>query len=137
MLAFTHTLAAAAVGTQVANTPAAFGIGVLLHFFLDTFTHWNVFYGRKHTVLFAALDLAAGLLVAYLLMPDRMFTAPVLAGIIGGNFPDIISFAQHQFGWKKNRFFIFHDKIQHETYSVPRGLVSQVIAVGISLPFLK
>jgi hypothetical protein len=139
MLALTHTITSAAVGTTVQNAPLALSIAFLLHLFLDTFTHWN-FYTHRHRpiLLLAALDLGGGLALTVLLLGKEVFAAPVLAAILGGNLPDIITFGSRLLKKKSDSAFMrFHERAQWETYSPAWGMLSQAIAIVVSLVFFR
>ena len=138
MLAIAHTITSAAVGVAVPNAPFAFAISFLLHLFLDTFLHWNLFYHR-HRPFFTlvALDLCGGLLIVFLLLGRDAVSAPVLAAIIGGNLPDVVGLPSILLKKTNYAFHRFHERLQLETTSLRRGILSQVIAIVVALALIR
>lgn len=124
----------------------AFGAAFLFHFLADTFLHWNIYTDRhRWAYAWAAADVAGGLLLAYGLMPDRFFSAPVLAAMLGGNLPDIFNGVRDlrqklrdvkppvSKGW----FFRFHEAVQLETLRPARGLAWQVVFAAVAVWILQ
>lgn len=138
VLAVTHTLASAAIGTAVPNAPAAFGIAFVVHLLSDALLHWNIYPGKhRPLVLWVVLDVLGGLFLVYWLAPERFFTAPVLAAILGGNLPDIHAGVWTVLNLPKDRFLRFHSRIQRETEHPARGLVWQGVLIALSLWILR
>lgn len=142
MLAVTHTITSAAIGTQVQSVPFAFAIAFVFHFFADTLLHWNIYTDRhRWPYAWIVLDVFGGLLIAYWLMPDRFLSPPVLAAIIGGNLPDIwgggLEALQRLFpryGPFLDRLYDpFHEKLQNETLNLWKGSVWQAILLVVSV----
>lgn len=140
MLAVTHTLTSIAIGTHVGLVPLSFALALLFHLFADTLLHWNIYIERhRWPYVWVALDVVGGLLLAYWLVPDRFFQAPVLAAIIGGNLPDITSGLLTLFGKQPSDvdpFHRLHEGLQHETLSPWKGLVWQVVLVVVAVLLL-
>lgn len=144
MLAITHTITSAAVGATVPSALLAFGISVLLHLFLDTLLHWNIYIGRHRWPYFwVALDVFGGLLAAYWLAPSLFLTLPMLSAIIGGNAPDIwhvsiITLERFQRSARpKGPFFRFHEWLQNETLNPWKGLAWQGLLVALAVFVIK
>ncbi len=125
MLAATHTIVGATIGTHTDSITLAFILGFISHFILDVIPHWSF----KITELFkAGIEFGIGLLIAFLLvLNSNIELLPVIAGIIGANLPDIIVIIILNFFPKyKNNFFTkFHSKIQKEISFWP-GIASQI-----------
>lgn len=143
VLAVTHTLVSLPIGAHVESAPAAFALAFLVHLFLDTLLHWNVYIERhRWPYVWVALDVVGALALAYWLVPDRFFTAPMLAAIAGGNVPDVIlglidllrKFGLRRTPKHREHWFIrFHDGLQNETLSPAKGLAWQVAASAAAI----
>lgn len=134
MLAVSHTIASAAIGTQIENPALAFTLAFTFHFFCDWLLHWNFYPGKwKYFHLMAVLDVLIGLLFAFLLLGKNFGQYSVLAAIIGGLLPDIIAMSAFLIKRKIPIYSRFHDGIQNETESFYKGIISQVIVVAISV----
>lgn len=143
MLSFTHTLVSLPFGIYLTNPVVIFLAAFVWHLFCDTLLHWNIFppLFKKYPYGLVALDILAGLVVAWLLVDDRLASVPILAAIAGGNAPDVlhglwdILSPQQQkrfFSWTIS-FFRFHQKLQLETSSFWWGIISQAALIIISL----
>lgn len=138
MLSITHTLVSIVFGLHLEHPIAIFCAAFLMHFFLDTIPHWNLYpevWGKKFLPL-AFLDVFAGLGVGWLITGSNFFTFPVLLAIFAGNLPDILHVLweigrKHGIKLTKNRyvlpFFHTHDKLQFETVTPFYGLIGQII----------
>lgn len=134
MMAVTHTITGAAVGVAVPSAPVALTLGVLLHLLLDSLTHWNFYpFYHRQILLLSFFDVAAGVLLTYLFLGERTFTLPVLAGMLGGNLPDVWSFVGQALKIRLPVFDRLHNHLQWETLSLPRGFVSQGLAIAAAL----
>ncbi len=145
MLAVTHTITSAAIGAQVDSAPFAFSLAFLFHLFADTLLHWNI-YTHKHRFPYAwiGVDILGGVLLAAWLAAENFSTAPVLAAIVGGNLPDLwhgsldlLEKIRRRSLSNKGVFFRFHEGLQHETYSAPKGLLWQGVFLVISAWVLR
>lgn len=133
MLAVTHTLTSAAIGATVESAPVAFALAFLFHLFADTLLHWNIYLERyRWPYVWVMIDVVAGLVIAYLLVPERFFTASVLAAMVGGNFPDVVAGLLELCQRRKGLFFRFHEGLQNETLSPGKGLVWQALLVMLA-----
>lgn len=145
MLATTHTITSAALGSQMQSPALAFGAAFLLHLLTDSLLHWNIYIDRhRWPYLWVALDVVGGLAVTSLLLPQRFFTLPVLAAIVGGNLPDIwgglwdlAKVLSKKTYRSKGAFLRFHNGLQHETISPVKGLAWQVLLVALAVFFLR
>ncbi len=132
MLAATHTLAGAAIGTVIPHPFFSFFLGLLSHYFLDTFPHWNLYVGNNNKNSFpyfgALADLGIGIFFSLIFLRENILQFSIILGIFGANLPDIISALWSMLRFpKKNIFFRFHRKIQKETQNIAYGLISQII----------
>lgn len=134
MLALSHTLISAAIGDKVSNPALAFVLAFAMHFVCDSFLHWNFYpHKHKHIALLAAGDVVAGVIFSYLLLGARFWHASVLAAIVGGLLPDIIAFGAYFLKIQIPYFSKFHDGMQRETEVFWKGMISQVITIGIAI----
>jgi hypothetical protein len=131
-----HVLAGALVGAASPGPASAFVGGVASHFAMDAVHHWgDPDYGRFLRV--AVLDGLAGAttmaVVARSTSPGRR--ARVLAGMLGGAFPDADKPSELFFGWSPFPAVVdaFHQRIQREsTTRMPQELlVAGVIALVV------
>lgn len=137
MMSLAHTLISLPFGVFLENPIIIFVAAFLFHLFSDTLLHWNFYEHHKPFYPLVAFDVTAGLLLAYIIMGDQVITIPILAAIAGGNAPDIVHSLWDMAGKTRQkklpkaiqRFFIFHNKLQHETPYVLRGLLSQIILI--------
>lgn len=142
MLAVTHTVTSAAIGAQVESVPFAFGLAFLFHHFADTLLHWNI-YTERHRWAYEwiVVDVLGGLLVAYWLLSDRFFSAPVLAALLGGNLSDIWASGVDvlrrllpRYAQFLDRLYDhFHERLQNETLNPAKGLVWQAVLMAIAV----
>lgn len=144
MMSTAHTLASLPFGLYFPTLPLIFLLSFIWHFFLDSLPHWNLHPGdfRRHPRLFfvmAALDVFGGLIAARVIFGPAIFTAPLLAAIIGGNLPDVLQAVYDNLYRGHPRwlnwavpFFKFHNRIQWELPGVWQGLISQIIIVSLS-----
>lgn len=148
MLAITHTVTSAAIGASVSSVPFAFVLAFLFHLFADTLLHWNIYIDQHRWPYFwVALDVLGGLAVVYWLTPERFFSPPMLAAVIGGNAPDVWCGCIELLRKIRNKriavpmpyapnpkpggaFYRFHEGLQNETASPWRGLAMQVVLVA-------
>ncbi|MEX2054557.1 MAG: hypothetical protein WD972_00105 [Candidatus Andersenbacteria bacterium] len=149
MLSLTHTLVSLPFAFYFDNVFLVFFAAVVFHFFCDTLLHWNLYPEESGAAFIplVALEIALGVVAAWLLVGNLIFTLPVLLAIAGGNFPDVL----HQlwnmlgpgrqakwFSWATPAFD-WHERLQLETSHVGHGLIWQIILclgawILISLP---
>jgi len=153
MLSTTHTIMSVAIGAQMERAPLAFLTAFLLHLLADTLLHWNIYTDRHRWPYFwAMLDVCGGIVAAYWIAPDRFFTAPMLAAVVGGNLPDLwangvdvlrrlrAGLARAQAARRPasslrrlhQSLLDVHDALQYETMSPTRGLAWQVLLIAAS-----
>ncbi len=146
MLSLAHTLISLPVGVYLHNPLIIFVSAFLLHLLMDTFKHWNIYpwQFKQYPYILVAMDILVGLMTAWFLLGNRLFTIPLLAAIAGGNAPDILhglwdmleeKTQNTYFAWLKP-FFSFHDNLQLETTNVGKGLIWQIIWITVSLILL-
>ena len=147
MLAISHTIISLPFGIYMENPLLIFLAAFVFHFFADTFLHWNIYpddYPRFPFGL-VTLDVGGGIIAAWLLTSNGLFSLPVLMAIIGGNMPDIIHMIWTLVGKRvetepltwKSAFFHFHERIQQETPAVVRGIIPQIIMIVIAVLLIK
>lgn len=137
MLSIAHTLIALPFAVYLDNPIIIFVAAFVFHIFSDTFLHWNIFpqdyKGFPYHIV--ALDVLGGLVLAWLIIGNAIFTWPFLIAIAGSNAPDvfhslwlIIQKGKYQkiLSWAKP-FFNFHDHLQIETHDIKKGLVFQIL----------
>jgi hypothetical protein len=136
VLSIAHTLISLPFAIFFENPLLIFVAAAVWHVFCDTLLHWNIYAPdfKRYPVELIVLDVGGGLVAAWLVMGDALFTLPVLAAIAGGNAPDIVHgvwdlLRPHQrqwLGWARG-WFAFHENTQLETTSVWQGLISQIV----------
>lgn len=146
MLALVHTLISLPFGVYLQNPLLILLSTFVFHLFADTLLHWNVYPDqfKKWFYPLAALDVISGVALAWFVMGDRFFTAPILLAILGGNLPDILQGfwdltpkrIQQKISFLKPAFH-FHDRLQLETKSISRGIVWQIVLVSIAIVLIK
>jgi hypothetical protein len=144
MLSLAHTLISLPWGVYLDNPMLVFVIAAALHFAADMLPHWNIYpqnFSRFPYELIA-LDIVAGLGIAFVLLGNDLLTLPILVAIAGGNAPDIAQCLWLLAGGEKEprRFpawfnvpFLFHHRIQFELASPLKGLISQIIGAAIAI----
>ena len=147
MLSIAHTLISLPFGYIFQNPIAAFSAAFIMHFVCDHVLHWNIYPHKMRTYPFGlvALDILSGLIVAYIVTGTHFLTWPIIAAIAGGNAPDVLhglwSFTpekmQRTFPKFVIAYFKFHENIQRETDSVPRGLLWQIILSAIAITTIQ
>jgi hypothetical protein len=146
MLSFTHTLVSLPLGFYFSQPAVALSLAFLLHLWLDSLLHWNIYPQnfKRYPYGLVALDVTAGLLVAWLVTGERFLTPSLLAAIIGGNLPDILHgfwtlappTSRRRWPQLAHSFFYLHEHLQKETPRPLTGLISQVIVITLSFAWL-
>lgn len=143
MLSAAHTIISLPLGLLLNNPIAIFAAAFCMHILCDMILHWNVYpqHYKKYPYIQVASDITSGLVLAYLILDDTLFTLPVLAAIMGGNAPDVLhglwsflsdSAKKKMPAWVHKWFFI-HEKVQWETKSPLLGGLSQVLIGGLAI----
>ena len=142
MLSIAHTLISLPFAVYFENPFLIFIAAFVFHLFSDTLLHWNVYAHRyeKYPSFLVAVDVIGGVLIAWFLIGNPLFTIPMLAAIAGGNMPDILNAfwdilkrTGHQKHFKiLTPFFDWHDKLQLETNNMWHGLISQILLTVIA-----
>ncbi len=141
MLSLAHTVLSLPFGIYIDNIFIIFAAAFVGHLLFDTVLHWNIYPDRfsRYPFELVALDVFAGLGLAYFITGDQFFETRTLVAIAGGNAPDVLHglwefmskpTRKKYFSWAQP-FFTFHDKLQLETKSVWRGLAWQVVGIAI------
>jgi hypothetical protein len=152
MILFPHMLVGAAIGSQVKSVGAIFVIATALHFLFDRLPHFEYLKklnlkeitNRKLFMVFlvALLDLAAGILIIWLLLRDALISGYVLWGIFISILPDGFVFLhvlmRVAFKWEikiLKIFYSFHERIHiaDENNSSLSGWVAESLIVASSV----
>lgn len=146
MLSATHTLISLPFAVYLQNPVVIFLAAFVFHLFADTLLHWNIFpfQFKKYPFAWVALDIASGLVAAFLLTGQQFFTIPIWAAIIGGNLPDvwhglweyIHDHHKDKYFWYLKPFFTWHDNLQLETLSPALGLISQALLIAATIALI-
>jgi hypothetical protein len=143
MLSAAHTLISLPFTIFLTNPVIIFLAAAVWHIFCDTLLHWNIYPKQFHRYPLAlvALDISAGLTIAWGLTGANFSSLPVLAAIAGGNLPDVlhglwdILAPTQRKSWPRyiRWCFAFHERTQLETNNVATGLVFQATLTVLSL----
>lgn len=143
MLSAAHTIISLPFGLLLQNPILSFIAAFTMHILCDMMLHWNIYphHYKRYPVVRVAIDIGSGLILAYLILGDTLFTLPVLAAIMGGNAPDVLhglwsfmsaSAKKRMPTWVQKWFYI-HEKVQWETESPLLGGLSQVLIGGLAI----
>lgn len=143
MLLTFHTLAGAAIASQVQNPLAAWPLALASHFALDLMPHWDFFTNGVHLNRLVKAAIAGDVILSLLIGIIFAIKTPGNAvNILGACFfaclPDILEaphfFAKHEPWWSALDLKIqrkFHHKL-----TLPWGLLMPCVIAGVSLFFL-
>lgn len=141
----THIVVGTALASVYAGGPvAAFGIGLISHYLLDSIPHWDYPISSNNeknvkafttdvTKVFTDVLIGVGIM-AFILSPERIFTDPVIiAAIIGSAFPDFLQFGlivyKHEVLNKLQRFHhSFHSHLSLNDKPL-KGIIYQVLII--------
>ncbi|MBI2007207.1 MAG: hypothetical protein HYS83_00660 [Candidatus Blackburnbacteria bacterium] len=145
MIELPHTIVGAAIAVKVGNPALALPLALASHFVLDPIPHWNPHLytelkkdGRvsKNSKLFMVgdvlLSLAAGLFIAFQMLPNIALFITVILGAFVAVFPDVIKAPFYLFGVKNPllvRYVNAERSIQGETNIPAFGLFTQLLVV--------
>jgi hypothetical protein len=142
MLVTNHVLSGALIGAVVNRPSAAFALGVVSHFALDTVPHWGDWESPRHFFRAAVPDgltgLAAIAAFAAVSPPERRLA--VLAGMAGAALPDldkpsVLWFGRSPFPRVVDRF---HGAIQREArHRAGRELAAAAVLGSAALALLR
>lgn len=145
MLSIAHTLASLPFGIYLDNPFLIFIAAFIGHLLCDTLSHWNIYADEheQYPYLAVAADVIGGLLMAWLVLGDRLLTIPMFAAIAGGNAPDIITglwdllpaSLRQRLSWL-TPWFRWHDRLQLETHHIPAGLISQILIISLGIALI-
>lgn len=147
MIELPHTVVGAAIAVKIGNPALALPLALASHFLLDPVPHWNphlytelkkngvVSRGSK---LFMAVDvllsLAAGIFIAYKMLPDTTLAALAIIGGFVAVFPDLIKSPFYLLGIVKNpiltKYVEVERSIQGESKSILLGMTTQILVTG-------
>lgn len=143
MLSIAHSIISIPFGILFQNPVLAFVSSFAIHLVCDRMLHWNIYphHYKKYPFLLVALDVVAGLGASYLIAGNTVFTVSVLFAIAGGNMPDILHAGYSALSKRQKKAlpkwvlscFYFHEDIQRETDSIPKGLVSQITMSTVAI----
>lgn len=127
MLISNHVLSGLAIGLLAKKKPlAAFGLGVISHFVLDSHPHWGVDPDREdkdeYFLKVAKRDGVVGLSIAglgLLLAPEKLSTAAAVAGAVAPDLDHPLKYFTGRTLWP-NGFNSFHSRIQRGRESEAR-----------------
>ena len=145
MLFTAHALSGSAIGGLVSNAYIALPAGVLMHFALDAIPHYDTTDGGKFTqrqIILIGSDLCIGLTVfSFIGIKYNLNFDSVIAGIVGGVLPDIISQAPPIKSWVEKykigrRYQKFHTNIQKKKISPGPGILIQIVIWIVSIVIL-
>lgn len=146
MLLIAHTISGGVVGELVNNWPAAFLLGIILHFILDAIPHYDRLAGEFRWS-FAQIALTAGdfvitiwLLLFIIKIPLNisLFTSPFAWGALGSFIPDAfdnVPLWSKQFRASKygSKFHKFHEALHWSRPGVLVGMSTQILLVAAFL----
>jgi hypothetical protein len=142
MLMTNHVLSGALIGAAVNRPSAAFSLGVVSHFVLDTVPHWGNWGSHRGFMRVAVPDgltgLAAIAAFASVSPPERRLA--VLAGMAGAALPDldkpsVVWFGRSPFPRVVDKF---HASIQHEAkHRAGREFAAAAILGATALTVLR
>jgi hypothetical protein len=146
MLVTTHLIAGAAIGNLISNLPLSILLAIVSHYSLDLLPHLDqgIFKDNKKKFYFwAAIDFLVGGIVLYYIFKVFALDLNILLVVLAAILPDlidsspIISVYFHRIGII-NRIYRFHEAIQRpgEKYIYSLGVLTQIIAIGVSLYLL-
>jgi len=160
----THLTFGAAVAELITsqNPVPAFFVGFTSHFLLDALPHWDYslksrqedpvdplkvhFSTSETSFLIDLLKISADVIIGFLLTVLIFRVAGVvmgpaaLSGAAGALLPDFLQFAYHRLRWRFLKKMQILHRLCHSPRKIPRqpirGLISQVLVVGLALLFL-
>jgi hypothetical protein len=142
MLVTNHVLSGAVIGAVVNRPSAAFTLGVVSHFALDTVPHWGNWGSHRGFMRVAVPDgltgLAAIAAFAAVSSPERRLA--VLAGMVGAALPDLDKPSVVWFGRSPFPRVVdeFHASIQHEAqHRAGRELAAAAVLGTAALALLR
>ncbi len=130
----THATLGALIGASIGNPAAAFAIGLLSHFLIDTIPHGDrELYaahkskrGARRAYAFVTLDAIVAIIVVALMMATSVhaFGLGIALGILGSLSPDLLNgiyeaWAPKSLRWFHRLHFLFHDAISNRVGDVP------------------
>lgn len=146
MIELPHTVVGAAIAVKIGNPALALPLALASHFLLDPIPHWNphlytefkkngvVSRGSKLFMTFdVLLSLAAGLFIAYKMLPDTTLAALAIIGALVAVFPDLIKSPFYLLGIKNptlTRYVELERSIQGESKSILLGMTTQLLVTG-------
>lgn len=114
MILATHLVIGAAIGSQINDPIASFGINLALHYLLDMIPHWDYIEKvlRKDVPKFI-VDFIAGVLILipiYFIFQDNISLQSFIWGAVAGVLPDLVQGLYHLLGM---RFLGVHQRFHH------------------------
>ena len=141
MLVTNHVLSGALIGATVNRPSAAFTLGMLSHFALDTVPHWGDWESQRHFMRVAVPDGLTGLaaIAAFAAASPPGRRLAVLAGMAGAALPDLdkpsVCFGRSPFPRALDQF---HASIQHEAqHRAGREFAAAAVLGVVALTLLR
>jgi len=142
MLVTNHVLSGAVIGALVNRPSAAFTLGVVSHFALDTVPHWGNWGSHRGFMRVAVPDGLTGLaaIAAFAAVSPQERRLAVLAGMAGAALPDldkpsVVWFGRSPFPRVVDKF---HASIQHEAnHRAGRELAAATVLGAAALALLR
>jgi hypothetical protein len=142
MLVTNHVLSGAVIGAVVKRPSAAFTLGVVSHFALDTVPHWGNWGSHRGFMRVAVPDGLTGLaaIAAFAAVAPAERRLAVLAGMAGAALPDldkpsVVWFGRSPFPRVVDKF---HTSIQHEAkHRAGRELAAAAVLGAAALVLLR
>ncbi len=157
MTATAHALIAGAIATSIPNPYISVPLAIGSHFLIDSVPHWDFgtnWRGRtkQRTGLFAILETALGITLAYFVFAGKVETPVLMLTIIASELPDwleapwYIFFSGHtkhapdsRAGfWEKLTYGIYRtENVFHAKAHFPLGVLTQILTVAFFLLLLR
>ncbi len=139
MLSTAHTIISVTLATFSPHPALVFVQAFTIHFVADKVLHWNFLIDDQHNypIIPGLADASLGVLFAWVIIGNQIFSPVYIAAILGGNLPDIIVGLWHITHPHRHKptqkiiklFYSFHNRVQTETTKIIPGLFFQVFTV--------
>ncbi len=145
MIVTVHVVAGGVIGELVGNPAAAFLLGIISHFILDSIPHFDnldneCFSPRQIAFTAADFMISFSLLFGVIKLPlnQTIFSSVFFWGALGGFFPDLfdnVPFWKERFIATKfgTRYHKFHENLHHGQPAPLIGLSTQLAVVVLFL----
>ena len=136
MILTPHILIGAAIGAQTSNVWVAFLLGLISHYLVDAFPHWEylaeVNISDLNSIKKILLDLVIGIILVLVLVWSNPNIVIILMAVIGSILPDFLHgiYSSFKIKWLKPHFLMHHKIHAFKTLSFWKGMP---IAIIVSL----